>query len=636
MSPGSAYTSAAFILLFAGLIGCRALADESEASRFARAPRLALTTLSPDGRHLSYVEQTGSMQHTVIRSLASGAATRVLSLESERERIRWCGWVGVRHVLCGSVSPVRRRNRVFERTRLYGIDAGAQTVHELNVRLQDPVRDQVIDFVASRPAHALLQHDPLGRGYPEVVELNAASGALRVIERAHPPVRRWMSDGRGRVRLGISYDGGIAGLHRRRPGTDDWELYHEQSLTDPDALGPLAFGQHSSELLVLKHHQGRAALFRINVDRQPPDPILLFADPAYDVAGPLVQDPSTRALLAVRYVAEVERSHFFDSAEAARQAWIDEQLPDAVNSVIDRSHDGNRLLVQSASDVDPPSLYLAELSPQRLTMLAHLYPELETRKLAATQPMTYRARDGQRIPAYLTLPARARSLPAVILPHGGPEARDSKSFNPLVQFLASQGYAVMQMNFRGSLGYGAGFAAAGAGQWGGVIHNDITDATRWLVEQGIADPTRICIVGMSFGGYAALLGAVRESEWYACAVSFAGATDLMALAQHAQRLPGAHIWKERLGGSQRGLWEMSPLSNVRTMETPVLLMHGPNDPVVPISQARRFARAMNEAAKPHLLIERADCDHEMSVESCRVAFYTELARFLRERLVATE
>jgi dipeptidyl aminopeptidase/acylaminoacyl peptidase len=203
-----------------------------------------------------------------------------------------------------------------------------------------------------------------------------------------------------------------------------------------------------------------------------------------------------------------------------------------------------------------------------------------------------------------------------------------RTFDPLVQFLAAQGYAVLQMNFRGSFGYGARFAAAGVGQWGGIIHNDITDGARWLVEQGIADPTRMCIVGMSFGGYAALLGAARESEWYACAASFAGVSDLMSLSQYTERLQGADIWKERLGADQRALWQMSPMARVRAVETPLLIVHGRNDPVVPVSQARRFSRALRQAGKQVDLVERADCDHDMTVESCRIAFFSELDRFL--------
>ena len=290
--------------------------------------------------------------------------------------------------------------------------------------------------------------------------------------------------------------------------------------------------------------------------------------------------------------------------------------------------------MRAESDADPPSFYVFDDEQRTLKLIGHAFPEIEASTLASMRSTHYPARDGQRIPAYLTLPTdgEARRLPVIVLPHGGPETRTWKRFDPLVQLLAAKGYTVFQMNFRGSFGYGAGFALAGAGQWGGVIHNDITDGTRWLIERGIADPTRICIVGASFGGYAALLGAARESEWYACAASFAGVSDLLALSQQTSGLFDADVWKQRLGGSSQALWQMSPLGRVHTVETPVLLMHGRLDVVVPSSQSRRFARELREAGKEHRFLSRTDCDHDMTIESCRIAFFENLADFLDEHL----
>lgn len=619
------------VLLAAAAHGGTTAAAELDVHAFARAPAFAVPALSADGAFFSYVEQSDGRQTVVLRRLRDGARRRTLDVESKRERVRWCDWVGSEYLLCGTIAPRRAADRITETTRLHVIDAASARVRELNAKSPDPVRDHVIDMVASRPGRVLLQRDA-GRGYPEVVELDVGSGDMSVAVRARPPVSRWMSDGRGGVRLGIGYADGVASLWVRRPEADDWTAFLEQSLTDLEAVGPIALGATPSDLYVLKHHHGRAALFRLelDLDRASP-PVLLFADEIYDVTGPVVLHPRTRALLAVQYVAEHERVHVFDAAEATQLAWIDEQLPGAVNLIVDRSADGRRLLVRSASDIQPPSLYVVDVEPRALTLIGHEYPELEERPLAPMQPMTYRARDGQVIPAYLTLPPGGGSagLPAIVLPHGGPETRTLRTFDPLVQFLAANGYAVLQMNFRGSLGYGARFAAAGVGQWGGIIHNDITDAARWLVERKIADPTRMCIVGSSFGGYAALLGAARESEWYACAASYAGVSDLMAFAQYTERLQSAQIWQERLG-DQRALWQMSPMSRVRAIEAPILMVHGRNDAVVPVSQARRFARTLRQSGKPHQFIERADCDHEMTIESCRIAFFAELRRFLSE------
>ncbi len=600
---------------------------------YARAPAFALPRLSPDGASLAHVAQDGDRQVVLIRALSDASTRATLSVQSKRERVRWCDWSGNDTLLCGTIAPVRAPDRIVETTRLYAIDVNSGRIRELNRTLRDDNRDHIVDFsVAGRPGSVLLQHDPSGRGYPQVSELDVSTGEMSTAVRARPPVRRWMSDGHGNVRLGIGYEQGQGRLLVRRDAPDEWRTLLEQSMQDLDALAPLAFGPGGAKLFALKHHHGRVALYRLNLDR-PDVPSLVFADDVYDIEGPVILHPQTRALLAVQYVAESTRRHFFSPTEAHNAAWLDERLPGAVNLIIDRSEDNRLQLVLSGSDIEPPSLYLFDAERKALTLIGDNYPELEEKPLATMQSIAYRARDGQIIPAYLTLPAGdSSSLPAIVLPHGGPETRNAKGFDPLVQFLAAEGYAVLQMNYRGSLGYGARFAAAGVGQWGGVVHNDITDGARWLIEERIADPARVCIVGSSFGGYAALLGAARESQWYACAASFAGMSDLLAMAEYTERLQDAEIWRLRLGENARALWQMSPMARARAVETPVWMMHGRYDAVVPFSHSRRFARALRQSGKVHHLLERADCDHEMSIESCRFAYFTELARFLRTHL----
>jgi dienelactone hydrolase len=599
---------------------------------YARAPALSFVTISPNGGYVSYAAQTNGTQNVVLQTVADRQERQTLKLDPAEERIRWCQWAGPRYLLCGTVSPVRSEDGVYERTRLYAVDAQTLKSREINSRLETPLRDQVIDFNGSRPGRVLLQHDAVGFGYPDVSELDVTTGQMTRILRAHPPVRHWLSDGRGQIRLGIGYDDGTGSLWTRS-SADRWMMWMQHPLSDLDAIGPLAIGAEPTELYALKHHNGRTALFQLDLSA-PPQPILRFADPVYDISGPLLVEPGSGKVWGVRYYAEQLRLHFFDPVAAERHAAIDKLLPGAINNIEGGSIDGKWLLVNSQSDVEPPSTYLFDTTSRALRLVGHHYPELEDLPLAPMQALIYRARDGQPIPAYLTRPAASSTgpLPAIVLPHGGPETRVHRAFDPLVQFLVAQGYVVLQMNFRGSLGYGAGFAAAGAGQWGGIIHNDITDGARWLVEQGIADPARMCIVGQSFGGYAALLGATRESQWYSCAASYAAPTDLLALAQYVQRAPGALLWKERLGEDSRALWQMSPLARVATVEAPVMLMHGRLDPVVPVSHAKRFARALRKANKSHRYLERADCDHDLTVDSCRVLFFSELRSFLATSL----
>lgn len=599
---------------------------------FAQAPRMDMPSLSPDGAHLAFIAQSDERQSVILRRLDNGRDRGTLVLEPQHERVRWCRWADDRILLCGTVVPRRAPQGILEHTRLYAIEQESGRVTPLNGRMTDPRQDQLVDITATRTGRVLIQHDDVGRGYPAVSELDLESRTLRRVVNDRPPVRRWLADGRGNVALGLGYERGIASLHVRS-SEEDWTTIGEFALDDPGAVGPLGFGETDQQLYVLSDYQGRTALFELD-PRAYTSPRLLFAHPRYDVAGPIVLDPRSRALLAVRYVGDTEQTHFFDAGEQSRQSWLDSALPGTVNVIADRTADGQRVLVLAASDMDAPSYYLGDVTSRRLSLLGHQYPELEEVTLARMTSTSYLARDGQVIPAYLTLPpGPARSgLPAVVLPHGGPESRDYRRFDPMVQFLAARGYAVLQMNYRGSLGYGARFAAAGTAQWGGIIHNDITDGARWLIEQGIADPARICIVGASFGGYAAMLAASRESAWYACAASYAGISDLMAIAREGGKLPGAEILRQRVGDDTRSLWQMSPISRARTVEIPILLVHGRQDAVVPLRQSTQFARVLRANGKPVTLEQRSDCDHDMTVESCRLFYFKQLEVFLAEHL----
>jgi dipeptidyl aminopeptidase/acylaminoacyl peptidase len=498
---------------------------------------------------------------------------------------------------------------------------------------RDPIADRVIDAFPEDGSSLLILLDENSDGYPEVVRIDLSTGAVRRVVAARPPVRHWITDGRGSVRLGLGYDEGTGRVFVRDPDSGGLTLLTRQELADPQAYGPIAFGSDPGELYAIRLYDGRYSLFHVDLERGGAMS-LMMTHPDYDILGPLDLERTTRQLLAVRYLTTHAETHFFDGSAATQQRWIDERLPGRVNYVLERNRDRTRQLVWSESDIDPPTLYVLDTRVNSLRPVGHLYPEAERAHLAPMQPVVYHARDGQPIEAFLTLPIDEPSigLPAVVLAHGGPETRDFWRFDPLAQFLAAQGYAVLQMNFRGSAGYGNDFLAAGAGHWGGTVHNDITDGARWLVEEGYADSRRICIVGSSFGGYAALLGAARESPVYRCAASFAGVSDLVELAEFKDRFEFAETWRARIGTDPTVLAQMSPLALVDLIATPILLLHAPDDAVVPVQQSRRLAAALRRAGKQHEYIELAACDHDMTSASCRQSVFEEFGTFLKHWL----
>ena len=260
--------------------------------------------------------------------------------------------------------------------------------------------------------------------------------------------------------------------------------------------------------------------------------------------------------------------------------------------------------------------------------------------LGEFKEISYKARDGTVIPAYLTRPAGKSDTPGplIVLPHGGPNARDYPQFDWIVQFLASRGYAVLQPQFRGSTGFGDAFREAGYRQWGGLMQDDVTDGVHAMIDQGIADPHRICIVGASYGGYAALAGAAFTPELYACAISINGVSDLSALLQRT--IPVFRIystsldqWTARIGKpGDRSLDRKSPINAVAAISAPVLIIYGTSDGVVPSDQSERMAAALSKAGKPVKLVRLPDEDHWLSRSDTRIQMLSEVEAFLREHL----
>jgi dipeptidyl aminopeptidase/acylaminoacyl peptidase len=302
----------------------------------------------------------------------------------------------------------------------------------------------------------------------------------------------------------------------------------------------------------------------------------------------------------------------------------------------------DKLIVEVDSPQRPIEYYFLDRTTHAASKIGSAYPDLQSFDLGATQPYPYKARDGLEIPAYLTLPPgkTAKNLPLVMLPHGGPDARDEIRFDWLAQFFANRGYAVLQPNYRGSSGYGETFTKAGAHQWGLKMQDDLTDGVRKLVADGIADPKRVCIVGASYGGYAALAGAALTPDVYACAVSFAGVSDLQKMlgferARGGKDSQSDSFWTSRIGSTYEDTEQLratSPAQHANQIKCPLLLMHGEGDTTVPIDQSEVMADAMKRAGKQVEFIRFAGEDHYFSLADTRIRFLKETEAFLQKNI----
>jgi dipeptidyl aminopeptidase/acylaminoacyl peptidase len=368
----------------------------------------------------------------------------------------------------------------------------------------------------------------------------------------------------------------------------------------------------------------------------------LFDDPTYDVAG-LEVDDWTRRVVGASYTTDTHQYHYFDPAMQALQKGLQAAFPGNNVAVTSWNQALDKVIAAVWSTSNPPTYYLLDRKTHFAGRIGTAYPKLTASDLGVVKPYPYKARDGLDIPAYLTLPPgkTPKNLPVVVMPHGGPEARDAMDFDWWAQFLANRGYAVLQPNFRGSSGYGYAFRRAGFHQWGLKMQDDITDGVQKLVADGIADPKRICIVGASYGGYAALAGAVFTPNLYACAVSYAGVSDLPKLLGTALDESGPHsktmsYLNSRVGNTSDDLVRLkatSPALHADQVKCPILLMHGDGDWTVRIVQSEEMYDKLLAAGKTVDFIRfKGDEDHYLERADTRIQMLTEIEKFLAKNI----
>lgn len=433
-------------------------------------------------------------------------------------------------------------------------------------------------------------------------------------------------------RWALSFSGG-------RPGGEVWAT---TALLDPPALRGL--GRDGRSVIVSTPlADGEAA------GAAAEDDFLFEVDPA-GVRTPLpfegrpsflLYHPSTRVLIGGGFERDSGVSYaFFDPAAAEAWAQASSAFPDRRPRLVSWSSNLQTVLIRTEGPGDAGSYHVVDLESRTMNTLGQAYPAVTADQVAPVRPIRFAAGDGLEIPGYLTTPpgvADPRGLPLVVLAHGGPASHDEMGFDWWAQALASRGYAVLQANFRGSTGYGDDFLEAGYGEWGRKMQTDLSDGVRWLGEQGLIDPDRVCIVGASYGGYAALAGPTLDPGVYRCAVSVAGVSDLRRMVESEARQgrrrnnEAVRYWSRFMGADgpgDRSLDARSPARLASRADAPILLIHGRDDTVVPIEQSRLMAEALRTAGKPVEFVELDGEDHWLSRGDTRLRMLNETVGFL--------
>jgi dipeptidyl aminopeptidase/acylaminoacyl peptidase len=612
--------------------------------------------ISPDGQHVAYL-QPGPGRRTIayLAEIGGTAAPQIVTAsDGDPQRLRWCRFVTNDRLICQVTGMSVVESQLVPFSRLVAIDSNGRNVTLLGQHNSDydarlrQFGGTIVDWLTPADGAVLMAHDYVpeaGRIGTLVSRTADGVGIDRVdirtlhatpVERPNPRAAGYISDGQGHVRIMIvpSVRGSteqlgtrIDYLYRIDAG-HDWQPFASYDGATDEGVIPIAVDAGSNAAYVLKKLNGRLALYRVKLDGSMATD-LVYANEHVDVDDVVRASHGSR-VIGVTFAEEQRGTVYFDSVYAGLARSLGRAIPNLpLVEFGGASADGNRIVVHAASDTDAGRYYVYDRATHNLNAILIDRPQLDGVPPAPVRAVTYAAADGVSVPAYLTLPpnSQGRNLPAVVLPHGGPAARDERTFDWLVQYLAHQGYAVLQPNYRGSAGYGDQWLQENGFRGWRTSIGDITAGARWLAAQGIADPNRMAILGWSYGGYAALQSAATEPGLYKAVVAIAPVTDLQQAKDDLRGYVGRSNQADYIGTGPH-VAEGSPLRHAAAITAPVLLFHGDHDLNVNVIHSRRMDSALRGAGRNSELTVFPGLEHDLADSEVRVRMLTRIGTFL--------
>lgn len=625
------------MLLF---VSSQSQASELPLEAFGSIP-VSTVRLSPDGEKIAYKGIAEGHIFIASVNLKTKEKKYLIYTDNKKFKLGWFKWANDDMILLSANYPSQRGVLKFGQSRLLKVPANgsgpATPVFKIRQKDLNPqYQSIVIDFLPDDPDHILMALNLENWQYPNVYKINISSkrSKRKLIKRWQAHTERWMTDRQHRLRLGYGRDEDRGFYRLLDLKSNKWRRIWEYDILEDPSITPLGFAADPNQLYVRASHNGRFAIFKVDISREDLPKELVFSDSKYDVDGGLIYSKNTNDVIGVFHGEADGAKVFFDAKYKAFQRALDTAIPNAYNQVVDLGVDEKKYILFSSNSLEPGAFYYGDRETKSLSFLLDQYPLLYQQNLSGKQKIVYQARDKIDIEAYLTLPHDGikENNPAIIVPHGGPMARDYGGFDWFTEFFANRGYVVLQPNFRGSSGYGFEFALQSIGDWGGAMQDDLGDAANWLTANYTVDKKSVCIVGSSYGGYAAMMAAVKQQDIFKCAASFAGVSDLNLLLTKARKFTNYDIVKKQIGGDSAKRKNRSPITHAKAINIPTMLIHGDNDLVVHVDHSRKMFKAMQKHNKQVEYIELQDGNHHMSIEANRLKILSSFERFLSENI----
>jgi dipeptidyl aminopeptidase/acylaminoacyl peptidase len=583
--------------------------------------------LSPDGKTLSYLAPWESRMNIWIRPTAGGEAKRVTS-EKDRD-IRDYFWKG------NDFLVYAQDTKGDENFHLFRVNLKTDEVKDLTPFPK--VRANLIDDLEDiSPTDILIQHNKRNAELFDAYRLNVATGEMKMAAQNPGHVDHWVDDHKGRILAATETDGVNATLLTR---PDEKAAFKKVLTTNfREHLG-VEFFTFDNKQLYAESNIGRDKQEIVTIDPATgKETGTIYRNPDVDVDG-LAFSKKRKVLTYGHYTTWKEQRKYLDPQTEKIFATLEQKLPGYQVDIAGNDHDENQFIIVATSDRTPGSRYLFNVKNGELTKLADVAPWLKEGQLAPVKPIEYTSRDGLTIHGYLTLPLgrEPKNLAVVVNPHGGPWDRDVWRYDPEVQFLANRGYAVLQMNFRGSTGYGRKFWEASFKQWGKKMQDDITDGVQWLVEEGVADPKRVAIYGGSYGGYATLAGVTFTPDLYAAAVDYVGPSNMFTFMKTIPPYwkPYLDMFHEMVGNPEKDkelLASESPVLHSDQIKTPLFIAQGAQDPRVNKAESDQMVASLKKRGVDVEYMVKDNEGHGFHNEENRFDFYGAMEKFLDQHL----